>query len=105
MALNKLFEKQKEFQKLVGNDINSQSFRNEMLYAMVAEIVEAGNETPWKSWKKQQSFDRVKFLEELADVQIFLINLVLSANASSEEFLKIIENKINKNFERQKNGY
>ena len=103
--MEKLYKKQKKFQELVGNDIISQQFRNDMMLALIAEVIEAANETPWKPWKKHQSFDRKKFLEELADVQIFLINLVLSANADYKEFEKIIENKINTNFKRQKNGY
>ena len=103
--MEKLYEKQKKFQELFRSDITSQQFRNDMMLALIAEVIEAANETPWKPWKKHQSFDRKKFLEELADVQIFLINLVLSANANYKEFEKIVKSKINTNFKRQENGY
>ena len=106
MIMNKkIFELQKMFQDNVGNDVSSQEFRNQMFYALIAEVVEAGNETPWKPWKNKQEFNSEKFLEELADVQLFLVNLVLSSGKSYDEFTKIIENKIEKNFKRQKNDY
>jgi len=103
--MKEIFEKQKKFQKFIGNDINSQKFRNEMLYAIIAEVVEAGNETTWKSWKKTQEFNKNKFVEELADVQIFLINLVISSGISWKEFQNEIEKKIKINFKRQENEY
>jgi len=103
--MENIFKKQEEFQKFLGTDINSQEFRNQMFYALIAEVVEAANETPWKPWKKKQNLNIDRYRDELADIQIFLINLVLSSGLEWEQFKEIIENKQKINLERQKNDY
>lgn len=100
-----IFFKQREFQEMLGADIKSQEFKNQMFYALIAEVVEAGNETPWKPWKKNQSFDKNKFVEELADIQIFLLNLVLSSGSTWPEFVQEIRRKQSININRQRGGY
>jgi len=76
-----------------------------MFYALIVEVVEAGNETPWKSWKKQQELNLDEFADELADIQLFLLNLVLSTGLSWAEFKEKLKKKQDKNFERQSNNY
>ena len=102
--MKEIFEKQKEFQKLVGNDITTQEFKNTMFLGLFEEVAELMKETPFKKHKKHQTFNRDNFLEECADAQLYLINLVLS-EANSKEFLEIVKAKITKNFKRQKNDY
>lgn len=103
--MDKIFQRQKVFQQLLNNDITSQKFRNDMFLGIFSEINEVMNECEWKSWKKQQNFDREKFVDELVDVQIFLVNLLLSVNCDDKEFKKKIYEKIDINFKRQKNAY
>ena len=105
MITELIFKKQKEFQELLGNDITTQEFKNKMFLGLFEETGELMRETPFKSHKKNQSFNRRKFLEECVDIQIYLINLLLSADCSLFEFQQLVEEKVNKNFKRQEEGY
>lgn len=100
-----ILNKQKEFQKLLKQDVESIDFQRLMFLGMYEELGEAGKETRLKAHKKHQDFDKENFTKELADVQIYLINLLLSADMSWEKFQKIVEEKVATNFERQKNDY
>lgn len=103
--LKKTFELQKKFQELLGNDITTQEYRNEMFLGLFSEVCELLNATPFKKHKQNQSFNRENFIEECADIYIFLINLLMSANVDDVEFEKIIKAKIEKNFKRQDENY
>jgi dimeric dUTPase (all-alpha-NTP-PPase superfamily) len=106
-SLNDMFQKCFRLQVVHGNQerILTQEFRNEMALALQAEIFEALGETPWKPWKKKQKFHIHKFKEELVDCQFFLINLMLSADMSSDQMYDMFCGKYKVNIERQKNGY
>ena len=103
--MDKIFEKQKEFQELLGVDTNTQEYKNQMFLGLFEETAELMKETPFKSHKKNQDFDEEKFLEECVDVQLYLINLVASTGCSAHEFLGRIKIKQKINVERQQNGY
>lgn len=89
------------FSSFVGNP----DYINEQSMALIMEVSEALRETPWKSWKKQQNLNMVKFREELADVQLFLLNLIISTGLSADDFLAICAAKQRLNFTRQDSGY
>lgn len=99
------FAQQIKFQALLGNDINTQEFKNKMFLGLMEELVEAMKETPSKSHKKIQQYNPEKFLEELVDVQLYLLNLVISSKFTYDEFLQKIQEKQLRNVERIKNGY
>ena len=105
--LFQMFEKQVQLQKKLGNEniIRNQQFININILAAIDELMESIRETPWKPWKKEQTFNSENFKNELIDVWHFIINLSLSAGMSSEEVYKrfIIKNKINK--KRKQEGY
>lgn len=100
-----VLQKQKEFQNLLHNDVNSQAFIDYCIKEMIGETVEAMRETPHKQHKQNQTFNKEKFVKELSDVQIYLINLLIAAGYSWEDFEKIVREKVEINFARQKNGY
>lgn len=100
-----MLDSQKEFQKLLGNDIESLKFKREMIEALHVELAEALNELPWKHWKKYKTIDLENFRNELIDIQIFLINLFLSANMDADMVFKLFREKVIKNIERQRDGY
>jgi len=100
-----IYKKQIEFQKLLENDTNSQEFKNQMFLGLFEEVTELMRETPFKSHKKNQVFNKDKFVEECVDVQVYLINLLLSAGVTWEEFEKLIRDKQIINFKRQDEGY
>ncbi len=100
-----IFQRQRIFQHMLKNDITTQEYRNQMFLGLMEEVVELLKETPHKKHKVNQTFNRDKFVEECVDVQLYLVNLLLSAQCSPEEFeLKIIE-KQKVNIERQENKY
>jgi dimeric dUTPase (all-alpha-NTP-PPase superfamily) len=107
--LESLFNRQKEFQILVGNypfinNEHKQEYINEQSLALIVEISEALQETPWKSWKRTKEFDEQKFKEEIIDCWHFLLNLTLST-MDSDEFFQLFLIKNFKNIKRQNEGY
>ena len=77
-----------------------------MLTAIVVEAVEALNWLNWKPWKKtKQQFNRYEFLNELVDIQHFLVNAALGVGCSNLEFYELFLNKHLENLNRQKKGY
>lgn len=79
-------------------------------FALVAEIVEAVDETHWKPWATPPADGQIvpnlpRFVGELADVYIFLMNLMLMAGVSSSDLSKAVEEKQKKNLNRWINGY
>ena len=100
-----IYNQQIKFQKLLGNDITSQEFKNQMAMVLIEETIELLKETPFKRHKKNQTFNREAFLEECADAQLYLYNLIISADGTLDEFKAIITKKQQINIDRQKNDY
>ena len=103
--LKDIFTRQRELQKRLKNDITSQEFINEQILATVDELMEALRETPWKSWKKNQTLNEENFKEELIDVWHFLINLSLASGMDSIEVYKRFVGKNQINHKRQDEKY
>lgn len=103
--MEEIYNQQIEFQENLGNDVTSQDFKNQMAMGLIEETIELLKETPFKRHKKNQKFNREAFLEECADAQLYLLNLVISADASMDEFKLMLEQKQKINIERQQNDY
>lgn len=52
-----------------------------------------------------ENFDRDEFIKECVDVQLYLINLVISSEINWEYFESLVRQKQTINFNRQKDGY
>lgn len=112
--LKEMFERQKKFQKRFY-DLETMSRDERTKYMMMqlmcinVEQVEALNwltEPSWKPWKKESTpFNRKEFINELVDVQHFLINALIAVDCDHEEFLKAFFNKNHENVVRQERGY
>lgn len=80
-----------------------------MILAAVVEMTEALDETRWKPWAKpdptKPPVNREKFRGELADVFLFLMNLMLAGDITAAEFMKAVDEKQTINIQRHKNGY
>ena len=100
-----IYNNQISFNEKLHANIQSLEFQKEMLYALIAEVTEAGNEIPFKSWKKNQEYNKTNFIRELVDVQLFLFNLVASTGISYEEYIEHLEEKQDININRYKNNY
>lgn len=100
-----LFYMQKKFQKQLRNDIYSQEYREKMIMACFAELNEMLSETPWKPWKKEQTYNIENFRHELIDLWHFVINLSLAVGYDKNTLYNDFIKKHNINIKRQKNGY
>jgi len=96
---------QQKFQELLGNDTTTQEFKNQMFLGLFEETAELMKETPFKLHKKQQVFSKENFVKECVDIQIYLINLLISANVRWDEFEYLIKQKQKLNVKRQTEGY
>lgn len=103
--LESMMQLQREFQVVYNkHSIESQEYINEMALALVAEVMEAVNETAWKPWKKKQEFNHEKFKEELIDCWKFLINLTLSSGMEPAELYELFLSKHKIIIQRQIKG-
>lgn len=80
------------------------------LYAAIHEIVEAGQETPWKPWAtvdkdKVWLENREKFVGEIVDVLFFLSNALVAVSCGDTELRDRYTGKMEVNRQRQKVGY
>jgi len=106
-----LFDLQQEFQEQIGNgdriyrdnDVDSK-FVQEQTLALIDELMEALRETPWKTWKKQQTLNHDKMKEEIIDAWHFLINLSMAAGMDSSEVYELFLKKSKVNRDRQTAG-
>lgn len=110
-TLVQMFEKQKEFQKmLVGIDLPKVDYDclNYTITALIAELGEVLQaDKNWKNWKKTKDakIDREALLDEVVDVYHFIINMTLYLGFDAEDIIKKFFEKNKINFERQKNNY
>ena len=108
--LEELFAKQVAFQIKMGNypfanEEARQRFINMHSLALIDETMEALRETPFKDWKKNQAFDKLKFQQELIDAWHFLINLSIAAGLNAESLYEAFEEKHMINIKRKEEGY
>ena len=102
--LKEAYEKQIEFQKLLGfTDIpkDDPEMLIHNLFSMVTEIAEVATED--KRWKKNGRnlfYDRTNKKKEIADVFIFLLNVLIYSNITLEEFTDSVLEKQKENFNR-----
>lgn len=92
-------EDQAELQNLVGNAVPMtgaalSAYVRWNALALMAEMAEALNHISWKPWTaNEQWLEREKFLEELADVGLFLGNMLASVGCSTEEYHQLVSTK------------
>lgn len=105
--LETMFEKQIMLQRQLGvyPTLYDEQYIKDMTLAAMVELTEILNETPWKPWKKQQSLNPDKYLEEVADLMHFIINLCLVANITPDMLYEAYSNKNKVNQDRNKGRY
>lgn len=79
-------------------------------YAMIAETVEAVDETHWKPWATppqdgQIVPNKARYVGELADVFIFFMNLMIAGDITMSQLAEAVDAKQTKNLMRWTNGY
>lgn len=80
------------------------------LFAAVHEIVEAGQETPWKPWANVDKAEfweshREKFIGEIVDVMFFIANSLVAVGCTDQELNEAYYRKMAINRQRQAAGY
>lgn len=110
-SLIQMFNKQKEFQKLLtGIELPKVNY-TQLNYTMTALIAELGEvlqaDKNWKNWKrtKDLNVDRDALLDEVVDVFHFVINMALYLGYDAQDVIKKFDEKNAVNFERQNNNY
>lgn len=104
--MKKLFKLQEKFQKqTLNNDIMSMEYLRTQCLALMVELGEFLNETPWKPWKKSKKLNAEKAREELADCWHFLINISLPFFQDFKDLKKEFLKKHEVNNERQEKNY
>mgnify|MGYP002796243502 CR=1 FL=1 len=106
---NELFNRQKELQKQIKHKDDIDIIDPVEVYnsatAMMVEIGEMLQEdTRWKPVvthsKKIPHYSKDKFKEEAADVLLFFMNVLVYAGVSYNEFLDVVDIKMQKNIKR-----
>jgi NTP pyrophosphatase (non-canonical NTP hydrolase) len=107
-----LYVLQRDFQaRLLGDvpanldDSARKAYVREQALALTDELHEALAEVGWKSWATSAHINREAYRGELADVLIFLMNLMLVADITPSELLEVVKAKQIKNHKRQDDGY
>jgi len=82
------------------------SVRDNVLAAQ-HELGEVLDTTGWKQWKKTGygEVDRKQYIDELADVILFVLNLAIVQRVTGAELAQAIFNKWRLNARRQRQGY
>lgn len=103
-AVVRLLDK-REYGSLSGEEL-AESIRMNVL-AATDELHEVLDTTGWKPWKTTGygHVNRKKYIEELADVWLFLFNLMLLQRVSGREIVAALRAAWKKNTRRQRNGY
>lgn len=69
------------------------------------ELHEALSEISWKPWATKSYFNREAYLGEIVDVLHFVANLLAGARITDEELNAAYLEKMERNRERQRQGY
>ena len=92
-------EDQADLQNAVGNAVPLEGaalsdYLRWNALALMVEVGEALAHASWKPWTTDDPWiERAKFLEELADVGLFLGNMLAAVGCSTEEFEMLVGEK------------
>jgi len=112
--LGLLLKEQAELQELMGHNFEDMDGRDvaryirEQALAIIKEVTEALDETPWKPWATypiDAEINEDAYVGELADVLIFFLNLMLAGDVSERRLLDAVRAKIAKNRDRHASAY
>lgn len=107
MQLEDLLQAQERLQRDLGIKFEEMSPAQVIEYvrwnalALIVEVTETLNETEWKPWKLGDSYiNSTHYRGELADVFIFMMNLMLAEDISADEMMDHVSEKISINRRR-----
>ncbi len=110
--IDEMLERQRQLQiEFMGGDPGlmegeeRKTFFTAMSLALIAEVIEVGQEIAWKPWAKTNHLDIQAYTEELVDVWHFFMNLMLVADIDADAFVQAYYKKVAVNEQRQRDGY
>lgn len=101
--MDELLEAQAALQQMLGQPMGlGEKAIKENILALIVEGAETLNEINWKLWRKgpPKKVSRETLLEEIADMQIFLLNIWNAAGVQPGEAQSIVHQKQVKVYER-----
>ena len=106
ITFRELYLRQIGFQELIGNTgipKDDPDMLAHHLLGMVTEIGEVAQaDKRWKKNKRNDHYDRDEKVKEMADVAVFLLNIIIYSGIDPDEMLKAINDKIKENSDRYK---
>lgn len=108
MNLNYVLDEVRKYHKLLGYpDENGDRYTQarELLLAIHQEVSELTDSVQWKPWRAARNFAKHNFLEEIADVIIFLDSLLMNFDCTWSEVAEAIRDKVEENVNRINRGY
>lgn len=112
--LHVLLKAQGQLQELMGHDFEVMTRDERMRYlrdqalALIVEVGEVLAETTWKPWATypiDAGINDDAYVKELADVFIFLLNLMLVGDVNGDRLVEAVKRKITQNQDRHANAY
>jgi dimeric dUTPase (all-alpha-NTP-PPase superfamily) len=83
-----------------------QKFIPQIMFALVCELGEIGDEINWKHWKKtQKEVDMQNLRMEFIDAFHFLLEMMIMCGMDAEDIYWEYKNKMTENLARQARGY
>jgi hypothetical protein len=113
-VLGLLLKEQGALQERMGHDFEAMSTEERMRYfrdqalALIKEVTEVMDTVPWKPWATYPADAEIndgEYVEELADVLIFFLNLLLVGDVHPDRLVEAVDRKITKNQVRLDSGY
>ena len=104
--INDVFEKQIQFQKMLGfaqdyvDDPGMFASSALGLISEIGEVLQADKR--WKNNGRNKYYERYEKLKELADVFIYFINMCIYSDVLPGEIMSAVNSKINENVYRWK---
>jgi NTP pyrophosphatase (non-canonical NTP hydrolase) len=75
-------------------------FMIKVVYATIREVVEIGDELPWKWWHRPKPIDMQRIREEIIDLLHFVLELAILAGMDSAKMVEMYSEKNAENFVR-----
>ncbi len=105
MDISELYEKQLQFQKMLGNEVpaDNPSVMAQHLFGLLGEVGEVSQaDQRWKTNGRNTHYDKENKLEEIADCFIYLLNVCIYSDFTDYDLLDAVKEKQDKNIRRYK---
>lgn len=110
--LQRMMDDQSQLQVAMGNmhpstrsPESQMEYVREMILAAVSELMEALDETGWRTWSSSNHVNRDAYIGEIRDSLQFIMNALSLVECTAEELRDKLAEKHQVNWQRLANGY